>query len=69
MTFLIPYDDDDRQPICPSCGITMHPLLEEGVDADECRDCGFRLPWSRSHSSSGWDDDGSQGSAEDRVLW
>lgn len=62
MTFLFPYDDDQdaAQPICPSCGITMHPLLDEGVDADECRDCGFRLAWSRSGGSEGeedrWDD-------------
>jgi len=29
------------QPICPSCGVTMHP--EDG--ADECRECGHRIPW------------------------
>lgn len=57
MTFLFPYDDeeDSAQPICPSCGITMHPLLDEGVDADECRECGFRRPWSKSGRSD--DDD------------
>jgi hypothetical protein len=37
----------------------MHPLLDEGVDADECRECGFRLAWSRSGGSDDddrWDD-------------
>lgn len=58
MTFLFPYDDDQdaAQPICPSCGITMHPLLDEGVDADECRDCGFRLAWSQTDEAENDDD-------------
>lgn len=58
MTFLFPYDDDHdaAQPICPSCGITMHPLLDEGVDADECRDCGFRLAWSQTDEAENDDD-------------
>ena len=34
--------DPDAQPICPHCGVTMHP--EDG--ADECRECGHRVPWS-----------------------
>ena len=29
MTYRDPYDDG-AQPICPSCGVTMHPLLEQG---------------------------------------
>ena len=37
---------DEAQPICPSCGVTMHPLLDEGIGADECRECGYRMPWS-----------------------
>lgn len=44
MTFRDPYDDG-AQPICPACGITMHPLLDEGVSADECRECGFQVEW------------------------
>jgi len=54
MTFRDPYDDG-AQPICPSCGITMHPLLDEGIDADECRECGFRLAWDRT-DAEGTDD-------------
>lgn len=37
---------DDAQPICPSCGVTMHPLLDEGIGADECRECGYRMEWT-----------------------
>ncbi len=45
MTSRDPYADD-RQPICPACGVTMHPLLDEQIGADECRECGFQLEWS-----------------------
>ncbi|MDQ1124612.1 zf-TFIIB domain-containing protein [Microbacterium trichothecenolyticum] len=45
-----PYDDT-AQPICPACGVTMHPLLDEGLGADECRECGFRLEWSEPDAS------------------
>ncbi|MEX0153248.1 zf-TFIIB domain-containing protein [Microbacterium sp. LMI1-1-1.1] len=48
---------DDAQPICPSCGITMHPLLDEGVEADECRDCGFRMSWTDAAESDEESDD------------
>lgn len=50
---------DDAQPICPSCGITMHPLIDEGLEADECRDCGFRLAWADGSDSSGTGDEAS----------
>ncbi|MFS0793939.1 zf-TFIIB domain-containing protein [Microbacterium sp. 1P10AE] len=53
------YPDDGAQPICPSCGITMHPLIDEGIDADECRECGFRLAWDRADDGDAadrWDD-------------
>ncbi|WP_119697060.1 hypothetical protein [Microbacterium halotolerans] len=33
--------DDGAQPICPACGVTMHP---EG-EGDECRECGYRIEW------------------------
>ncbi len=33
------------QPICPSCGVTMHPVIEEGIGADECRECAHRIEW------------------------
>lgn len=68
MTFL-DTTADDRQPICPACGITMHPLLDEGEHADACRECGFQLEWpeprrvARSDEDdderprSRWDDD------------
>ena len=58
MTYADAYDDG-AQPICPSCGITMHPLLDEGTEADECRDCGFRLAWAggeRDTVDDGWGD-------------
>jgi Zn ribbon nucleic-acid-binding protein len=51
--------DDGAQPICPSCGITMHPLLDEGIEADECRECGFRLAWvggDHDATDEGWGD-------------
>ncbi|MFJ4038581.1 zf-TFIIB domain-containing protein [Microbacterium sp. NPDC090007] len=48
---------DDRQPICPACGITMHPLLDEGEAADECRECGFRVEWSSPRRGHRRDDD------------
>lgn len=48
---------DDRQPICPACGITMHPLLDEGEAVDECRDCGFQLEWSAPRRARREDDD------------
>lgn len=36
-------DDLDyaAQPICPACGVTMHP--ENG--GDECRECEYRIEW------------------------
>ncbi|MDF2046064.1 MULTISPECIES: zf-TFIIB domain-containing protein [Microbacterium] len=52
---------DDAQPICPSCGITMHPLIDEGLEADECRDCGFRLAWADGSDSSDTGDEASSG--------
>lgn len=58
MTYPRPYDDG-AQPICPSCGVTMHPLLDEGIDADECRECGFQLDWPQSGAGDAddrWDD-------------
>ena len=51
MSYRDPYDDD-AQPICPSCGVTMHPLLDEGIGADECRECGFRLEWPDADSAT-----------------
>lgn len=57
---------DEAQPICPSCGITMHPLLDEGIEADECRDCGFRLSWS---PTLGADGDADAREREDREGW
>ena len=62
MNYLHPYDDDGALPICPSCGVTMHPLVDEGIDADECRECGFRLAWSDTGEAGAedlddrWDD-------------
>lgn len=56
MTYRDPYDDD-AQPICPSCGVTMHPLIDEGIDADECRECGFRAAWSHAQAAESDDDD------------
>ncbi len=47
MTYGAPMTDE-AQPICPSCGVTMHPLLDEGIGADECRECGYQMPWSAS---------------------
>ncbi|KEP74771.1 hypothetical protein HR12_04590 [Microbacterium sp. SUBG005] len=44
MTYANPFADD-LQPICPACGVTMHPLLDEGLGADECRECGYRVEW------------------------
>ncbi|MGO1770745.1 MAG: hypothetical protein ACTHZX_12410 [Microbacterium sp.] len=35
---------EDDQPICPSCGVTMHP--EDG--GDECRECGYRIEWDEA---------------------
>lgn len=32
---------DLAQPICPTCGVTMHP--EDG--GDECRECGYRIEY------------------------
>lgn len=49
--------DEDAQPICPSCGVTMHPLLDEGIGADECRECGFRLEWPEAAGADDGDDD------------
>lgn len=56
MTYRDPYDDT-AQPICPSCGVTMHPLLEQGGGADECRECGFQLEWSATGPARDDDDD------------
>ncbi|MEV7874220.1 hypothetical protein [Microbacterium sp. NPDC089188] len=53
---------DDRQPICPACGITMHPLVDEGEDADECRECGFQLEWPAARGAARADED------DDRPL-
>lgn len=39
--------DDGAQPICPACGVTMHP---EG-EGDECRECGYRIEWSQGEQS------------------
>jgi len=50
--------DDGAQPICPACGVTMHPLLDEGIGADECRECGFQMEWSERPSLRRSDDDG-----------
>ncbi len=47
---------DDAQPICPSCGVTMHPLLDEGISADECRECGYRQQWHGDSGADDWDD-------------
>ncbi|WP_193755274.1 zf-TFIIB domain-containing protein [Microbacterium testaceum] len=47
---------DDAQPICPSCGITMHPLIDEGIEADECRDCGFRMAWADGRDADAEED-------------
>lgn len=33
--------DSAAQPICPACGVTMHPEN----DGDECRECGYRIEW------------------------
>ena len=55
----------DAQPICPACGITMHPLLDEGIEADECRDCGFRLRWSGAAESDEEDVD----EEDERSRW
>jgi|GEM_PF-4209289 len=54
---LLDASPDDRQPICPACGITMHPLLDEGEDADECRECGFQLEWPAARGVERADDD------------
>ncbi len=35
----------------------MHPLLDEGEDADECRECGFQLEWSSPRGRVRIDDD------------
>lgn len=56
MTYANPFADD-AQPICPSCGVTMHPLLDEGIGADECRECGFRMVWTPRDAARLDDDD------------
>lgn len=57
MTLRDPYADD-RQPICPACGVTMHPLLDEQVTADECRECGFQVDWTAPDAARSDDDRG-----------
>ncbi len=47
----------EAQPICPACGVTMHPLLDEGIPADECRECGFRVEWPGADAAREGDDD------------
>jgi ribosomal protein S27AE len=35
-------DADDRQPICPACGVTMGIILaEDGATRYACLECGF----------------------------
>lgn len=48
---------DAAQPICPACGVTMHPLLDEGIRADECRECGFQLEWPGTDPARAGDDE------------
>lgn len=43
---------DGAQPICPSCGVTMHP--ENG--GDECRECGYRIEYPEA-THPGYGDD------------
>ncbi|WP_221585531.1 hypothetical protein [Microbacterium sp. G2-8] len=40
------------QPICPECGVTMHP--EDG--RDECRECGYRIEWPEAQHPGYGDD-------------
>ena len=47
---------DEAQPICPACGVTMHPLLDEGIRADECRECGFQVEWPAADAARAADD-------------
>lgn len=56
MSYANPFADE-AQPICPACGVTMHPLLDEGIRADECRECGFRLEWPGADPARADDDD------------